>query len=335
MNFGTWRGTPLALALATMFGLCVGSVRADGLIFQHTIPREVDAYDFTTGGAYKAPPVPYGHYAKDYIEELQKHTGCVSCRLHALMGGHGAGHSLFHHGDGDAGYGKGHGKCLKHGANCDGSGLDCGSGHGLFGHGHKGGAPIESGYPGYVDGGIGFQGGAPVVSGSAGYVDGGIGMSGGGAGFATTWAGASGQTTISPSTGSICGESGCNTKTKHSHFGHLLGAHGHGGAYGCGDPGCGLCAGAGHGAGKGFGHGAGKGCGFCGGRGCGHCLSALSSALHGGLASIAGAFHRPKVSWFLGAGGPVPLTPGYVPYIVTTRSPRDFFAFPPMNPNDP
>ena len=49
---------------------------------------------------------------------------------------------------------------------------------------------------------------------------------------------------------------------------------------------------------------------------------------------LAGSFHRPKISWFIGAGGPVPITPGYVPYIVTTRSPRDFFSFPPMNPND-
>ena len=57
--------------------------------------------------------------------------------------------------------------------------------------------------------------------------------------------------------------------------------------------------------------------------------------LHGKLASMAGALHKPKISWFIGAGGPVPLTPGYVPYIVTTRSPRDFFSFPPMNPNAP
>ena len=46
-------------------------------------------------------------------------------------------------------------------------------------------------------------------------------------------------------------------------------------------------------------------------------------------------FHHNKVDCFVGPGGPVPLTPGYVPYIVTTRSPRDFFSFPPMNPNDP
>ena len=30
--------------------------------------------------------------------------------------------------------------------------------------------------------------------------------------------------------------------------------------------------------------------------------------------------------------GPVPLTPGYTPYVNVTRSPRDYFAFPPHNP---
>jgi hypothetical protein len=31
----------------------------------------------------------------------------------------------------------------------------------------------------------------------------------------------------------------------------------------------------------------------------------------------------------MGPGGPVPLTPGYVPYVNPVRSPRDYFAFPP------
>jgi hypothetical protein len=61
----------------------------------------------------------------------------------------------------------------------------------------------------------------------------------------------------------------------------------------------------------------------------------LASKAHGLLGSIAGLLNHQKVDYFVGAGGPVPLTPGYVPYIVTTRSPRDYFAFPPMNPNDP
>jgi hypothetical protein len=36
------------------------------------------------------------------------------------------------------------------------------------------------------------------------------------------------------------------------------------------------------------------------------------------------------VKYFVGPGGPVPITPGYVPYVVSTRSPRDYFAFPPF-----
>jgi hypothetical protein len=45
---------------------------------------------------------------------------------------------------------------------------------------------------------------------------------------------------------------------------------------------------------------------------------------------LAGLFHKgPKYKWFMGPGGPVPLTPGYVPYVNPVRSPRDFFAFPP------
>ncbi|MGZ3354720.1 MAG: hypothetical protein ACXVBO_07685, partial [Isosphaeraceae bacterium] len=55
----------------------------------------------------------------------------------------------------------------------------------------------------------------------------------------------------------------------------------------------------------------------------------------GGRVAIHEDAHPNKVDYFVGPGGPVPLTPGYVPYIVATRSPRDFFAFPPMNPNDP
>jgi hypothetical protein len=43
--------------------------------------------------------------------------------------------------------------------------------------------------------------------------------------------------------------------------------------------------------------------------------------------------HAGKIEWFVGPGGPVPLTPGYVPYVVTTRSPRDFLAFPPFTPD--
>ena len=45
-------------------------------------------------------PVPYGHYAKDYVDEMHKCLGCAACQLHGLMGGGGHGHALFHKGEG-------------------------------------------------------------------------------------------------------------------------------------------------------------------------------------------------------------------------------------------
>ena len=68
MRFGKWRGASLAFAVAAVFGLGLAStVRADGWHIHPTLPGEVPAYDYTTGGEYFAPPVPYGHYAKDYV----------------------------------------------------------------------------------------------------------------------------------------------------------------------------------------------------------------------------------------------------------------------------
>jgi len=301
---------PVALALATTLGLGLGLTslaRADGLLFQHTIPREVDAYNFTTGGPFMAPPVPYGHYAKDYVADVHKAAGCITCRLHGLFGGPGAGHGLLHkdgHGDGgcaDGGCGTGHG-----------------AGHGLFGH-HGTSSPDDFGN----SGGIG--------SGHLSHLHGGTA---GSAGYATTWAEASSQGVVQPSSQSICGQPGCKVASKHSHLSNLLNKL-HCGS--CGGSGCGACGGTGlcGDGGTGKGHGGGTGCGLCGGRGCASCLAGLKAGLHGKLASLTGAFHKSKISYFLGAGGPVPITPGYVPYIVTTRSPRDFFSFPPMNPNDP
>jgi hypothetical protein len=310
MLFGKWRGMPVALALATTLGLGLGLTslaRADGLLLQHTIPREVDAYDFTTGGPFMAPPVPYGHYAKDYVADAHKAAGCITCRLHGLFGGPGAGHGLLHKGgNDDGGFGHGGGAVVD-----DGSGAGHGGGHGLFGH------HATSAYDGYGNtGGIG--------SGHLGHLHGGTGA--GSAGFATTWAEASGQVGAQSSAQSICGQAGCKVASKHSHLSNLLNKI-HCGS--CGGSGCGACGGTGHG------HGGGTGCGLCGGRGCASCLGGLKAGLQGKLASLTGVFHRPKISYFLGAGGPVPITPGYVPYIVSTRSPRDFFSFPPMNPNDP
>ncbi len=299
MRFETWRGMPLVLTLAAA-GLALawsGSVRADGYHLYPTLPREVLAYDYSTGGVMMAPPVPYGHYAKDGL------LGCSACRLHKLLGclgcGHdGTGHGLGHvKGCGACG-GRGCGHCL--GKGHGGGDPDCGvagCGGGL-GHHHKAGrfAPCDSGV-------------APVVA-------------------ATSQSIPAGTAVVQPSGQWPCGVNGCGVSDPHSHHKRLCGlckgkgkgCRGCGGAgilAGCDDPGCGLCHG-----------GKGKGCHFCGGKGCSHCLSGLHS-------KIAGLFHHPKIEYFVGPGGPVPLTPGYVPYVVSTRSPRDFFAFPPMNPFDP
>jgi hypothetical protein len=95
----------------------------------------------------------------------------------------------------------------------------------------------------------------------------------------------------------------------------------------CGGEGCGLCKG-------GLFHGGhGQACGNCGGKGCGACKG------HGkhdpGLMFTSLLHHGKKIQYFVGAGGPVPLTPGYVPYVVPVRSPRDYFAFPPFSPDAP
>ncbi len=76
----------------------------------------------------------------------------------------------------------------------------------------------------------------------------------------------------------------------------------------------------------------GKGATSCGGTGLIHQLAGLPhhviGAVHGAAASV---LHVGDIEYFVGPGGPVPITPGYVPYVVPTRSPRDFFAFPPFS----
>jgi hypothetical protein len=342
---------PVTLALATTLGLglaLVSSARADGMLFQHTIPREVDAYNFNTGGPFMAPPVPNGHYSKDYVDELHKHIGCAACQLHGLMGG--VGQCFFHKGSGGHGAGIGTGCSLCGGKGCS----SCSGTANGIGHGH-GGIAYDAGQAGLApQGGLSYGGyvnGNAYGAGAPSYVIGGGGDGTGStsAGYATTWAQPSGQIGVVSSPQAICGQSGCKVSSKHSHLFNKIrcgscGGSGCGSCAGtgatglCGDPGCGLGAGHSHGGGNN----AGTGCGLCGGRGCGSCLGGLKSklagglgGLHGKLASLAGGLHGPKMQYFLGAGGPVPLTPGYVPYIVTTRSPRDFFSFPPMNPNDP
>jgi hypothetical protein len=239
-------------------------------------------------------------------------NGCGHGLGHGCNGNDGcgfcAGRGLFHHGSGGTGSGCGIGGsglagCLGHGAPV---GADCGSNSG--GHGHK-------------------KNFAPC--------------------HASTVAATAQVQPAAPSAQGLCGDPGCGISGKHSHLGGLghklrcrlcggggCGACGGAGmgdpCSGCGGSGCKSCGGCGL-----FHHGKGTGCGLCGGKGCAACLKGLASKAHGFLGSLTGLLYHQKVDYFVGAGGPVPLTPGYVPYIVTTRSPRDYFAFPPMNPNDP
>ena len=361
MRFGNWRVVSLALSVAAVLGLeLAASARADGWRFQFTIPREVPAYNYSTGGEFYAPPVPYGHYAKDDLGKAVAHASGSSGQLHGCLKDlWDKTVGLFHHsGDG-----------------CDdGTGEGCGLGHGCFGHDHGSSALAADGND------CGFCAGRGLFHHGDGSFDAcsGIGGLGGvsylGAGLvqkkhfapchASTVATSSqaqptSQAIVSPSFQSVCGDPGCKIGGQHSHLGNLRcrfcggsGCGGCGGA-GFGDP-CSLCGGLGHGhTGSlcggcggcglfkhGFGHG-GNGCSLCGGKGCASCLhgGGLASKAHGAIdhlkGSVLGVLHPNKVDYFVGAGGPVPLTPGYVPYIVSTRSPRDFFSFPPMNPNDP
>jgi hypothetical protein len=142
-----------------------------------------------------------------------------------------------------------------------------------------------------------------------------------------------------PMASAQCGEAGCGIMGRHRH----MHGSGNGGCGQCGGNGCGACGGGGIGdlcggcGGKGcglcgfLGHIKNKLCGGCGGAGCGLCGKAkgLLNAPH---ALLSGLLHKNKIKYFVGPGGPVPITPGYVPYVITTRSPRDFLAFPPFTP---
>lgn len=332
MRFGTWRGVAFALALtAVIVAGQTGSVLAGG--FGHTIPREVEAVDLNTGGPFFAPPVPYGHYAKDKHAHLAKAAGLLHGglgHLHGLGCGSG-GCGLLNHGGGCGGgcglkHGGGHGGdggCGDGGCNTGGCGLASGGhGFGLFKRGHGGKLFGDCG------GGQVISTGPTVVQTSA----------------QPTLVSPQSPVVTSSVVTSACGTSGCGLKLKHFH------RRGRG-CDQCGGNGCGICQGGVSGLssgdlcgschGNGCGACGGKGlfhkglCGACGGKGCGACLGGLHGLLGLPRGLVAKALHKGEIEWFVGPGGPVPLTPGYVPYIVTTRSPRDFFAFPPFNENVP
>lgn len=387
MRFGNWRVAAFGLALATV-GFIQGQARAGDLFSHgHVIPSEAPAYDIRTGGEFYAPPVPYGHYAKDPLGHIHDTLGVAKGSLlgvfakHGLGGGcSGPGCGLGHGGLGNGGLGHG-----GHGHGHGGMGGDGHAGHGHaagLGNGGLGGAGLGHGCDGCGNGASGgglgfgnpFRDGDGCGQGKAGHghkskvkgcsdcgqpgiaVSGPLGSSQGG--MSGPVAG-SGQHIVGM--GDPCGDPGC--KLFKGHGGHgmngrdgncggcgrrgcgggcgLLGGSRDGNCGGCGRQGCGggcgllgglrngACGGCGR---QGCGGACGllgglrnKLCGMCGGAGCKACLA-------GAKAKLLGLFHHDKVKYFVGAGGPVPLTPGYVPYVVTTRSPRDFLSFPPYTP---
>ncbi len=262
--------------------------------------------------------------------------GCGRCGSGGLLHGHGGNPGLgsgvggmFHHGDGalghlghghDGGLGHlGHGHGGGHGSACAGNG--CGSvasGHGFA----VPAAPAKTlGAPQIMS-----SGQMPVVCGGC------LG------------------------TGRLRQGGGCGPCGGTGRLRNLIG-HGGGNACGsCGGRGCGACGGGGQGHAGLCGDCGGRGCGVCGGRGllgglgqqglcracggkgCGLCAG-LKAKAHGLLGLPAGLVgkitHKGQIKYFVGAGGPVPITPGYVPYVVTTRSPRDFLAFPPFSDQIP
>jgi hypothetical protein len=327
----------LSCVLAAAHSAVAGSSARAGW-FHHTIPRETPALDYRTGDVMQAPPIPYGEYAKDYVGSAYGAAGLV----HGAVGKAGG---LFHGGlcgrcggnacgsCGGAGslHGRGCGDCGGDGCGRCGSGLfgrhglgrglfhhggdpGCTGGHGagLFakhGHGHAGGALCGPGMP-CASGQSGPAG--PVASAQAARPSSQVTSCGACKGFGRTGNG-------------LCGL--CGGRGLIAGLGRLCGM--------CGGKGCGHCGTDGMSASNLCGNCGGNGCSMCGGTGLIHALAGLphhllgsaSGAVHSAVGMI---LHRGDIDYFVGPGGPVPLTPGYVPYVVPTRSPRDFFAFPPF-----
>ncbi len=335
MRLGIWRGAAVVLGLV---GGLASSSWAGG--FHHTIPRLTPAMDYRTGGQYYAPPIPYGHYTG-----VHPHVEAAAGLVHGLkgrLGGHlhgGAGF-LPCGACGGGGAGGGCGACGGDGVvPCGPDGgighggvvVEDGQGHGLGGlfggkHGSGGGGLFggHGGKGGAGHGPLGGHGGihgTPQAIGSPQVVSSGQSSCGSGCGLGGHGGAGCGLL------GGGLGHGGGGFGHGGGGFGHGGGDFGHGGGSGFGH------GGNGHGGGAGFGHGQGA-CGACGGAGCGLCgkhkgLLGLPHHLLGALT------HKGQVEYFVGPGGPVPITPGYVPYVVTTRSPRDYFAFPPYSPDLP
>lgn len=349
-----WR----ALALGCVLAVAAGSTsRADQWPWHHTIPKETVAMDYRTGDVMRAPPIPYGEYAKDYVGSAYGAAGtaagfvhglpghlaalCSKCgsKLCGLCGGLGHRNGAACGGCGGDGCGRcgsglfGHGGgLLSHGGGTACGDPGCNGRHGLLGHGGKGGGLGHGhGHGGAPLCGPGMNcasGQSPVMAmGQGAFPSGQTVACGTCKGLGRMGNGPCGACGGRGLLGKLCGLCG----------GRGLGVAGPCG--GCGGRGllCGLCGGKGRLANGGPCGGCGQNgsnvCNACGGKGCSLCGgTGLIHALAGHvLGTAAGLFHHGGgVEYFVGPGGPVPLTPGYVPYVVPTRSPRDYFAFPPF-----
>ena len=324
MRSGKLRGVSLTLGLLCALAFVSGDSTPARAGDFHAIPRLVEGVDVNTGGPMYAPPIPYGHYAGKNIHGRlgAKARGLVG-GLHGGGGGGGSGCSAcggagcgLCGGIGKGGLLRGHG----HGAGLCNGADGCGLGQGGLGHGGHGHGGFASGN-GCSTCGLNHGGGVvasaqfpvPVAmpSSQSPCSDPGCGLFGKGShhhrkGCGLCGGRGCGSCGVSGSGCGACGGKGCGS----------CGGIGRGGACGaCGGKGCGLCGGLGHGGGL---------CKNCGGAGCSVCSKAKGLVSH--------LLGHDKIKWFVGPGGPIPITPGYTPYINVTRSPRDFLAFPPFTP---
>ena len=345
MRFGQLRGVTLTVALLSML-MIAHSAFADGFI--KTIPPEVLAQDLNTGQPYFAPPIPWGHYAKDgpfdhfypkpsHLSFL--HHGCKNCGGSGLgNGGKGCGSC------GGSGCGLGSkcgmgGKCglFKHGCNsgADGCGSvggncgdpGCGSGHGSARRikdcglcKNKGCGLCQSssiGNPIYVTASsqsIAPQTIMPMASGQvvnpSGFVGGQTMLCDGCVGKGCGKCGFGGLLHKGNSDPcGACGTKGCCGKC--GLFNHASNGCGE-----CGGKGCGKCGLFNH-AGNGCGECGGRGCGKCGlfnrgGNGCNNCGGKGCGLCSGMKSKLAGLLHHKqgKIKYFVGPGRPCASHPG-------------------------
>ena len=350
MRFSIGRGQAVAIALAFIFGPVLNA-RADGL-FHHIIPRETLAMDYRTGDVMMAPPIPGGHYTKDCPGSIKNAAGKIIGCIHGLgtkvkglcgkcgsaLCGNCGGNGLFHGKSCGSCGGDGCGTCGSAGLHHDGGPL------GRLGHKKHGfhGGCTGPGCGMLPSAQVGMMAAPPSKAAGQSFVQAEPQQAMGSGQYAPVCGGCLG-------TGQMVKGGGCGACGGSGRLRGLLGHHGASNpCESCGGRGCGLCGGNGNGGDGNFGNdghgghagqgGNGSACNACGGRGCGLC-SGLKNKAHGILgmpkALCAKITHKGQIKYFVGAGGPVPLTPGYVPYVITTRSPRDFLAFPPFSDQIP